>query len=140
MRTVHRTALVPQTPAQMYALVNDVRRYPEFLPWCPATTVYSETPTAMHAAIDFARAGGHTLRLIEYMDVGGATRWSMHDVVPRHEIVERLARAFGSVKASQAPRGSAPAQRYELPDGTVFGVIASRTCWAVTRPCLSVSR
>jgi ribosome-associated toxin RatA of RatAB toxin-antitoxin module len=57
MKLVRRQALVPQTPAQMYALVNDVRRYPEFLPWCPSTTVYSETPTSIHASVDFARAG-----------------------------------------------------------------------------------
>ena len=57
MRVVHRHALVPQTPAQMYALVNDVRRYPEFLPWCPATTVHSETPESVHATVGFERAG-----------------------------------------------------------------------------------
>ncbi|MEI8299594.1 MAG: type II toxin-antitoxin system RatA family toxin [Pseudomonadota bacterium] len=57
MRVVHRQALVPQTPAQMYALVNDVRRYPEFLPWCPATTVHSETPERVKATVGFERAG-----------------------------------------------------------------------------------
>ena len=32
MREVIRSALVPHTPAQMFALVEDVERYPEFLP------------------------------------------------------------------------------------------------------------
>jgi ribosome-associated toxin RatA of RatAB toxin-antitoxin module len=34
MQIVERSALVTYTPAQMFALVNDVPRYPEFLPWC----------------------------------------------------------------------------------------------------------
>ncbi len=34
MQVVERSALVTFSPAQMYALVNDVPRYPEFLPWC----------------------------------------------------------------------------------------------------------
>jgi ribosome-associated toxin RatA of RatAB toxin-antitoxin module len=31
---VRRSALVPHTAAQMFQLVNDIERYPEFLPWC----------------------------------------------------------------------------------------------------------
>jgi ribosome-associated toxin RatA of RatAB toxin-antitoxin module len=34
MPLVERSALVTYTPAQMFALVNDVGSYPEFLPWC----------------------------------------------------------------------------------------------------------
>jgi coenzyme Q-binding protein COQ10 len=33
-QVVERSAIVTYTPAQMFALVNDVPRYPEFLPWC----------------------------------------------------------------------------------------------------------
>jgi ribosome-associated toxin RatA of RatAB toxin-antitoxin module len=57
MREVRRTAIVPHTPAQMYEIVNDVRRYPEFVPWCPATRVFEETATSIHAAVDIARSG-----------------------------------------------------------------------------------
>jgi ribosome-associated toxin RatA of RatAB toxin-antitoxin module len=39
MREVHRSALLPYTAAQMYALVTDVERYPEFLPWCTSSTI-----------------------------------------------------------------------------------------------------
>ena len=39
MQFFERSALVMHTPAQMFALVNDVRRYPEFLPWCTASQV-----------------------------------------------------------------------------------------------------
>lgn len=57
MREVRRTAIVPHTPAQMYEIVNDVRRYPEFVPWCPSTRVFEETATSIHAAVDIARSG-----------------------------------------------------------------------------------
>lgn len=35
------TRLVPHTPEQMFALVADVERYPEFLPMCEALSVRS---------------------------------------------------------------------------------------------------
>ena len=57
MREVRRSALVPYSPGQMYALVNDVRRYPEFLPWCPATRVIEETAESITATVDMQRAG-----------------------------------------------------------------------------------
>jgi cyclic pyranopterin phosphate synthase len=76
--------------------------------------------------LEFGRREGVEVRFIEYMDVGGATRWSYGDVVPRAEILERLAARFGGVE-TLAAEGPAPAERYRLPDGTVFGVIASTT-------------
>jgi ribosome-associated toxin RatA of RatAB toxin-antitoxin module len=57
MREVRRSALVPHTPEQMYRLVNDVRRYPEFVPWCPATRVHEESPESITATVDMQRAG-----------------------------------------------------------------------------------
>lgn len=57
MRTVNKSALVPYTAAQMYALVNDVERYPEFLPWCRDARVIGQTETEMHASLDLARGG-----------------------------------------------------------------------------------
>ena len=59
MRSVNKSALVPYTAEAMYALVNDVGRYPEFLPWCRKAEVLSETPTEMHARIELARGGVH---------------------------------------------------------------------------------
>ncbi|HXQ64724.1 MAG TPA: type II toxin-antitoxin system RatA family toxin [Steroidobacteraceae bacterium] len=57
MREVRRNALVPYTPAQMYALVNDVARYPEFVPWCPATRIHAETAETITATVEIERAG-----------------------------------------------------------------------------------
>jgi cyclic pyranopterin phosphate synthase len=76
--------------------------------------------------LEFGRRHGAEVRFIEYMDVGGATHWSMARVVPRTELLERLAERYGRpvpVEESTA----APADRYRLPDGTVFGIIASTT-------------
>lgn len=39
MREVHRSALVPFSSGQMYDLVADVERYPEFLPWCTSAMI-----------------------------------------------------------------------------------------------------
>jgi ribosome-associated toxin RatA of RatAB toxin-antitoxin module len=60
MREVRRSALLPYTPAQMYALVTDVERYPDFLPWCTAATIIAdegeEVTVTLGLASGFARA------------------------------------------------------------------------------------
>jgi len=52
---VERSALVTFTPAQMYALVNDVARYPEFLPWCVSAQVEQIAPNETLAAVEAAK-------------------------------------------------------------------------------------
>ena len=76
--------------------------------------------------LDFARARCAEIRFIEYMDVGGATNWSMSQVVSRDDMLEAIAAHFGPVEPLR-DGGSAPADRYRLADGTVFGIIASTT-------------
>ena len=76
--------------------------------------------------LEFGRARAVEPRFIEYMDVGGATDWSRGQVVSQQEIVDLIARRYGPVRAL-ASAGWAPAERFALADGTVFGVIASTT-------------
>jgi len=76
--------------------------------------------------LEFARESSAELRFIEYMDVGGATRWSMDKVVSCAEMLERLADRYGRVEPV-VEDSSAPADRYRLPDGLVFGIISSTT-------------
>jgi len=76
--------------------------------------------------LEFAKARGAELRFIEYMDVGGATSWSMSQVVTRDEMVKTIAEHYGPVEPLRE-NTSAPADRYRLSDGTVFGIIASTT-------------
>ncbi|MGH7268238.1 MAG: GTP 3',8-cyclase MoaA [Candidatus Rokuibacteriota bacterium] len=76
--------------------------------------------------IELGRRVGAEVRFIEYMDVGGATQWSPACVVSRAEMLERLGRRYGPI-APVVEVSSAPAERFTLPDGTAFGIIASTT-------------
>ena len=76
--------------------------------------------------LEFARGHAAEVRFIEYMDVGGATEWSMDQVVGRTEIIERLEQHYGPSTAVHQSDW-APAERFHLPGGTRFGVIASTT-------------
>jgi GTP 3',8-cyclase len=78
------------------------------------------------ALIEYARGAGAEIRFIEYMDVGGATHWSMERVVSRAEMLALLARRYGPIEPIRE-ESSAPADRFRLPDGYVFGIIASTT-------------
>jgi len=55
MQVVERSALVTYTAAQMFALVNDVARYPEFLPWCVGARVEEVSAGERIAALQVAR-------------------------------------------------------------------------------------
>jgi cyclic pyranopterin phosphate synthase len=78
--------------------------------------------------LEFGRSHDCEVRFIEFMDVGGANTWSMDDVVSRREMVTRLARHYGQI--TELPENAAswaPAERLRLPDGTIFGIVASTT-------------
>jgi cyclic pyranopterin phosphate synthase len=76
--------------------------------------------------LEYGRRLGAEVRFIEYMDVGGATRWSMDRVVTRPEMLGMLARHYGPIIPLHEDT-SAPADRFRLADGTVFGIISSTT-------------
>ena len=76
--------------------------------------------------IEYGRRMGAEVRFIEYMDVGGATRWSSEQVVSRREMLQRLKNHYGSIEPV-IEDSAAPADRFALPDGTVFGIISSTT-------------
>jgi cyclic pyranopterin phosphate synthase len=75
--------------------------------------------------LEFGRQVGAEVRFIEYMDVGGATRWASDNVFARQDILDVVSGCYGPMRP--LPSGSAPAERFELSDGTVFGVISSTT-------------
>jgi cyclic pyranopterin phosphate synthase len=76
--------------------------------------------------LEFARGVGAEVRFIEYMDVAGATKWSMDRVLPRSEILQAMERRYGPI-TPVVENTAAPADRFTLPDGTVFGIVASTT-------------
>ena len=86
------------------------------------------------------RGTGHTLRFIEYMDVGHTNGWRMDDVVPAAEILETIASEFALEPVEAAYRGEV-ARRWRYADGAgEIGVIASVTqpfCGDCTRARLS---
>jgi len=76
--------------------------------------------------IEYGRVAEAEVRFIEYMDVGGATEWSAEKVFTRAEMLQQLAKRYGTI-APLNENSSAPAERFQLSDGTVFGIIASTT-------------
>lgn len=99
MKNVHKSVLIWYSPAEMYALVTDVARYPEFLPWCSHTQVLEQDATGMTAEVGMSLgglkksfvtrnthedgpAGGHTvaMRLVKGPFSRLEGRWIFHPV------------------------------------------------------------
>ena len=59
MTTISKSALVPYTPAEMYALVSDIPAYPEFLPWCSGARILSSSEDEVRATLDLSKSGVH---------------------------------------------------------------------------------
>jgi len=76
--------------------------------------------------LEYGRRVKAEVRFIEYMDVGGATLWRRADVVSRDEMLGAISRIYGR-PTPLLEATSAPAERFALPDGTVFGIVASTT-------------
>ena len=89
--------------------------------------------------LEYGRQLGAEVRFIEYMDVGGATRWSRNDVVSRTEMLQALKLRYGTATPIEE-KSSAPVKRFRLPDGLAFGIISSTTspfCLACDRSRLT---
>ena len=71
---IERSALLPFAQQDLFAMVADVRAYPNFLPWCNSVEVLSETDSVVEARVG-ARAAGVSQSFI--------TRNAMH---PFHSI------------------------------------------------------
>jgi ribosome-associated toxin RatA of RatAB toxin-antitoxin module len=59
MKTVHKSVLIWYSAEEMFALVTDVLRYPEFLPWCDHAGVTEQDEHGMKAEIGIAFGGIH---------------------------------------------------------------------------------
>jgi ribosome-associated toxin RatA of RatAB toxin-antitoxin module len=57
LAVVEKSALVPYSAAQMYALVSDMERYPEFLPWCSDARLISHDGEHLCGEIEVSRLG-----------------------------------------------------------------------------------
>jgi ribosome-associated toxin RatA of RatAB toxin-antitoxin module len=59
MREVKRSALVNKSPAELFALINDIESYPQFLPWCTHARVQSRTPIEIVATLGVRQGALH---------------------------------------------------------------------------------
>ena len=59
MKTVQKSVLIWYTAKEMFDLVVDVQKYPQFLPWCDQTRVLEREENGMKAEIGIAFAGIH---------------------------------------------------------------------------------
>jgi cyclic pyranopterin phosphate synthase len=88
----------------------------------------------------YFRGTGHTLRFIEYMDVGTTNRWTRDDVVPAAEIERTIAAAWPLEPLPPSSPGEV-AKRFSYRDGAgEIGLIAAVTqpfCGSCTRARLS---
>ena len=57
MKNIHKSVLIWYSPEEMFRLVTDVARYPEFLPWCDHASVKEVTTDGMVAEVGIAMAG-----------------------------------------------------------------------------------
>ena len=98
MREVKRSALVNKPPAELFALINDIESYPQFLPWCTHAQVLSRTPTEIVATIGVRQGplhGEFTTRNTL------ATDRSIH-----LQMVRRWVKAKRMVSSTRQPSGS----------------------------------
>ncbi len=57
MSTVEKSALVKYSANQMFAIVDDIESYPEFLPWCSGSKILLREGNIVEAELQIAKAG-----------------------------------------------------------------------------------
>jgi ribosome-associated toxin RatA of RatAB toxin-antitoxin module len=57
MKTVHKSVLIWFSAEEMFSLVTDVDRYPQFLPWCDRAQVLAREQDAMTARVGMSIGG-----------------------------------------------------------------------------------
>ena len=89
---------------------------------------------------EYAREGGHTLRLIEYMDVGSSNGWRLDEVVPASEILARVHARY-PLEPLPPSRPGEVANRYRYLDGGgeigIIAAVSAPFCGDCTRARIS---
>lgn len=57
MKTIHKSVLLTHSAPEMFALVTDVARYPEFLPWCDQSQIMESSTNGMVAKVGMSISG-----------------------------------------------------------------------------------
>jgi ribosome-associated toxin RatA of RatAB toxin-antitoxin module len=87
MPTVRKSVIVARPCATMFALVDDVEHYPDFLPWCAATEVFERSDEVTRARID-----------IEYHGLESHIETRNRKQAPRSMALEFVEGPFGQFK------------------------------------------
>lgn len=79
-RHIDKTALVMHSAERMFHLVNDIARYPEFLPWCAGAEVHEESGREIMASLEVAKGGmRHRLTTRNELEEPGAIHITLVD-------------------------------------------------------------
>ncbi len=54
---IDKSALVMHSAERMFHLVNDIARYPEFLPWCADAKIHDQDDDQVTATLEIAKGG-----------------------------------------------------------------------------------
>lgn len=57
MQTISRNLLLPYSAVQIYDLIYDVEKYPQFMNGCNSANIISETPTEVVAELQLGKGG-----------------------------------------------------------------------------------
>ena len=57
MASIHRSALLPYSSDKLYAMVQDVEAYPQFMDGCVGAQILDQGEEFMEARLDLARGG-----------------------------------------------------------------------------------
>ncbi len=69
MRRINRSAIVPYSAEQMFALVADIESYPSFLPWCNDARIERRDGRDVEATLEIKRGGiGKSFRTRNSLD------------------------------------------------------------------------
>jgi ribosome-associated toxin RatA of RatAB toxin-antitoxin module len=57
MTRIEKSALVKFSAQQMFDLVNDIERYPQFLPWCSGSRIIKRADNIIEAELSISKGG-----------------------------------------------------------------------------------
>lgn len=85
MPEISRSALVPYTPQQMYALVDGINTYPDFLPWCSSAQELSRSEDSVKACVEIAKGSvKKSFTTLNTMQPGAVIEMSLIDGPFKH--------------------------------------------------------
>ena len=77
---IDKSALVMHSAERMFQIVNDIARYPEFLPWCAGAEIHEQNAGQVTASLQIAKGGvSHTLTTCNRLSMPEAIEMSLVD-------------------------------------------------------------